>query len=54
MGESQTNLDNRLELMDFINSHLLHDMDLYGVDYTWTMIWEGPYSSQIRQNPYYE
>ena len=36
MGGSQTNLDNRLELMNFIDSHLLHDMDLHGVDHTWT------------------
>ena len=32
MGGSQTNLDNKLELMVFIDSHLLHDMDLHGVD----------------------
>ena len=36
MGGSQTNLDNRLDLMDFIDYHLLHDMDLHGFGYTWT------------------
>ena len=36
MGGSQTNLDNRLDLMDFIDNHLLHDMDLHWIDYTWT------------------
>ena len=29
-GGSQTNLDNRLDLMDFIDHHLLHDLDLHG------------------------
>ena len=36
MGGSQTKLDNRLDLMDFIDNYLLHDMDLDGIDYTWT------------------
>ena len=36
MGGSQTNLDSRLDLMELIDSHLLHDMDLHGADYTWT------------------
>ena len=36
MGGSQTNLDNRLDLMDFIDYHLLHDMDMHEIDYTWT------------------
>ena len=36
MGGSQTNLDNRLDLMDFIDNHLLHDLDLHGIEYTWT------------------
>ena len=34
-GGSQTNLDNRLDLMDFIDYHLLHDLDLHGIEYTW-------------------
>lgn len=38
MGGSQTNLHSRLELMEFIDSHLLYDMDLHGVNYTWTNI----------------
>lgn len=35
-GGIQTNLDKRLDLMDFIGNHLLHDLDLHGVEYTWT------------------
>ena len=34
-GGSQTNLDNRLDLMKFIDLHLLHDLDLHGIEYTW-------------------
>lgn len=33
-GGSQTNLDNRLDLMDFIDNQLLHDLDLHGIEYT--------------------
>ena len=35
-GGSQPNLDNRLDLMEFIDNHLLHDLDLYGIEDTWT------------------
>ena len=36
MGGSQTNLENKLELMEFIDSHLLHGIELHGLEYTWT------------------
>ena len=35
-GGNHSNLDNRLDLMHFIDLHLLHDIDLQGTEYTWT------------------
>ncbi len=35
-GGNQTNLDNRLDLMHFIDSHMLHGIELHGIEYTWT------------------
>lgn len=37
-GGSQTNLDNRLDVMNFIDLHLLHDVDLHGTEYTQGLI----------------
>ena len=34
--------------MEFIDSHLLHDMDLHGVDYTWTNKRSGKALIQVR------
>lgn len=36
MGGSQSNMESGMDLMDFMDKHLLHDMDLEGIDYTWT------------------
>ena len=33
-GGSQTLLDSRIDLLEFIDQHTLHDIDLYGVEYT--------------------
>ena len=33
-GGSQTNLDNRIDLMEFIDQHILHDIDLHTIEYT--------------------
>lgn len=35
-GGSQTQLDNRIDLMEFIDKHILYDIDLHGIEYTET------------------
>ena len=47
-GGNHTNLDNRLDLMNFIDLHLLHDIDLHGIEYTWTNRRDGKDLIQVR------
>lgn len=48
MGGIQPNLDNRMDLMEFIDNHMLHDMDLKGLVYTWTNKRRGKDIIQVR------
>lgn len=41
-------LDNRLDLMHFINSHMLHDLDLHGIEFTWMNRRDGKDLIQVR------
>ena len=47
-GGNQSILDNRLDLMHFIDSHMLHDLDLHGIEYTWTNRRAGKDLIQVR------
>ena len=37
-----------MDLMEFIDNHLLHDMDLQGIDYTWMNRRSGKDLIQVR------